>query len=63
MRYSRDQEKAMLQVLEETAWGDIKGLLAIVDEALAIAMRATRDEVHLLGGARAGRGIRRRVQR
>jgi hypothetical protein len=44
MRYSRDQEEAMLQVLEGTVWGDIERSLAVVDEALAITMRATRDD-------------------
>lgn len=39
-----DRRKLVLRIINETPWGDIEGALSVIDEGLAIAMRASRDE-------------------
>ncbi len=44
MHLTRDQQQQVLGIVSENPWGDTAGSLALIDEALAIAMRATLDE-------------------
>lgn len=44
MHLTRDQQQHVLEIVSKNPWGDTAGMLAVIDEALAIAMRATRDE-------------------
>jgi len=44
MQLTPDQQQHVLGIVSENPWGDTAGSLALIDEALAIAMLATRDE-------------------
>ena len=44
MQVTHRQQFELQRILEQTPWGDVAGALEVIDEGLATAMRATRED-------------------